>query len=233
MPRHSNRTQRCLPRRVVKYISWMISALVCQTLWKQEMSNFSFWIVKNASISYASLIYSRALPSYTPDFYQYFHHICFPSIFSSFHHPFDLFSFFFLPLHCSLPSSSFQFLSYFCIPLLLSSLSTLFSLQPFKSFCSLFSHLYLFPGCEFSFFHSPPSFLSIFCLLELKWYSSHNLPEKRGTSFKSIVHTKGMESISKRAKWLFQSLPWTNKCSFHWQLEEFSAWVKLLPICYQ
>lgn len=47
---------------------------------------------------------------------------------------------------------------------------------PSKSFCSLFSHLYLFPGCAFSFFPSVPILSSIFCLLELKWYSSYNLP---------------------------------------------------------
>lgn len=173
-------------------------------------------------------LYYRALPHYTPDFYQYAHHICFLSIFSYLHSTFRCLSFLFLPLHCSpffiVLNSAFPF------PCPLPALSSLYNLL---KVCSLFSHLYLFPGCESSFYPSPPALSAIFCLLELKWYSRYNLPEKLRTSFKSIVSTKGMESASKRAKWLFQSLSWTNKCSSHWQLEEFSIWVKLFPICHQ
>lgn len=81
---------------------------------KRKISNFQIWTVKNATISYTSLIYSRTLPCYTPDSYHYFH-TCFLSILSSCLHPFDPFSFIFLvvlvlnlafPFLCTLPALS-------------------------------------------------------------------------------------------------------------------------------
>lgn len=189
---------------------------------EREKCQTSFWTVKNTNITYVSLIFSRALPitlqiptsisiiNVFPVFYllTFIPSISCLSSFPSISVPSPL------PF-CSCP--------WFCI--LLSS-STLHSLLPCKSFCPSFSHLYLFPGCNFFFFPFLSVLFSIFCLTEQTWYSSNNLPEKRFTSFKSIVSTKGMESVSKRAKWLFQSLPRTNKCSCYWQLEKFSTWVK-------
>lgn len=126
---------------------------------KRKMSNFSFWTAKNASIFYASIVYSRALPRYTPDSYQYFHHISFPSIFPSYLHSFDLFSFLFLPLHCSPLSSSFLFLpSILHFPfLVLSQHSPLFTIfQKFLFF--IFPPVFISWLCVFLFLFGPHPF---------------------------------------------------------------------------